>query len=610
MPRVTFAPSGRTIEAGDGELLLKVAARAGLPLRSPCGGKGSCGKCAVVVCPAPEPTPHEREALGDEGLALGLRCACQARITEDTEVDVPTEALLYDERILVDTASGGRPAVPAVRVVEFELAEPSLDDPVDDLRRLAAGVAGGAALEAPVEVLRRLPAALRENSFRGSAVVAGRSLLAVLPPGSADLVLGAAFDLGTTTLAGALVSMVSGDVLATSSRANPQGAFGDDVITRSDHARKGQAELDELRAKVTSAFDDMLGEMLAALPGAPERGDVYRVSVAGNTVMTHLFLGVSPEHIAVVPFTPAATGGVRLPASEAGIRASGTASVMTLPCVAGYVGGDIVGGMLAAGVHELLGVTLYIDIGTNGEVVLARDGSLYACSVAAGPAFEGARISQGMRAAAGAIDSVKLEGGDVLLSTVGGASACGICGTGLIDTAALLLESGLLDLYGLLAEPGAEPDGLPDALRGRMVDHDGKAAFRLSGEGDEAIHLTQKDVRELQLAKGAVAAGVMTLLGDLDLGPADVDSVLLAGGFGTFVDRENVLRVGLLPSGIDPSCIHFVGNAAAAGARMTLVSESHERRAEEIARAVRYVELSGRTDFQMTFADAMLFPEA
>ena len=189
MPRVTFNPGARTIEAGDGELLLKVAARAGLPLRSPCGGKGSCGKCAVVVCPAPEPTPHEREALDDEGLALGLRCACQARVTEDIEVDVPVEALLYDERILVDAATGGRPAVPAVRVAEFELPEPSLEDPVDDLRRLASSVAGGGALEAAVEVLRRLPAALRENSFRGSAVIAGRRLLAVLPPGSDGRVL-------------------------------------------------------------------------------------------------------------------------------------------------------------------------------------------------------------------------------------------------------------------------------------------------------------------------------------------------------------------------------------------------------------------------------------
>jgi len=328
-------------------------------------------------------------------------------------------------------------------------------------------------------------------------------------------------------------------------------------------------------------------------------------------VMTHLFLGVSPENIAVVPFTPAATGAVELPAAAAGISAAGPASVLTLPCVAGYVGGDIVGGMLATGVHELQGVTLYIDVGTNGEVILARDGDLYACSVAAGPAFEGARISQGMRAAAGAIDSVKLEdggGGDLLLTTVGGAPARGICGTGLIDAAAVLLSSGLLDPYGLLAEPGAAPDGVPEPLCARMAERDGKAAFRLAGDGEDGIYLTQKDIRELQLAKGAVAAGVLTLLKDLGLEPGDVDRILLAGGFGTFVDRENVLRVGLLPAGIASDRIEFVGNAAAAGARMALVSESHARRAEEIARAVRYVELSGRADFQMTFADSMLFP--
>jgi uncharacterized 2Fe-2S/4Fe-4S cluster protein (DUF4445 family) len=299
---------------------------------------------------------------------------------------------------------------------------------------------------------------------------------------------------------------------------------------------------------------------------------------------------------------------VSAPAAELGLGASASAEAATLPCVAGYVGGDIVGGLVATGVAEMHGVTLYIDIGTNGEVVLARDGELWACSVAAGPAFEGARISQGMRAAAGAVDTVRLGPDGVEVTTIAGGSARGICGTGLIDAAAVMLECGLLDPYGLMCEPGAEPEGLPGPLAGRISERGGQSAFLLAGEpGDDGVYLTQRDVRELQLAKGAVAAGVLILLAELGLSADDVDRVLLAGGFGTFVDRQNVLKVGLLPAGIDVGKVEFVGNAAAAGARMALVSESHARRAGELARAVRYVELSGRSDFQAVFADAMLF---
>ncbi len=605
MPRVTFNPSGRNVDAPAGEGLLTVAARAGIALRAPCGGRGRCGKCHIVVENAPEADAVEIEAIAPDEIARGVRLACRLTVKGDMVVTVGSESLLYDERILVDGSVGGRPAAPAIVATEFELVEPSLEDNRDDLARLAAAVGRETEhLRGRLHSLRALPGVLRDGGFRGVAVMDSRRLLDVVPPDSAPSVLGAAFDLGTTTLAGALVSLPTGEILATSSRANPQAVHGDDVVSRMDHARGGAEELDGLRRLVAGCFDEMLGEMLDVAGASRDR--VYRATVAGNTVMTHLFLGIPPDNIAVAPFAPAVTSAVKAPAAELGLEVSESAVVETLPCVAGYVGGDIVGGMLASNVDLQTGVTLYVDIGTNGEVVMARDGEMWACSVAAGAAFEGARIAQGMRAAAGAIDKVSIDGDDISCTTVSAGSPRGICGTGLIDAAAVMLDSGVLESTGYLADPGSGEG----AIAKRLVEHQGQTAFELA-EGDAGkVYLTQRDLRELQLAKGAICAGVTILMSEMNVTGSDIDRVLLAGGFGTFVDGLNVLKVGLLPGGIDVSRIEFVGNAAAAGAREVLVSDSHSRRAAEIARAVQYVELSGRADFQMAFAEAMMFPGA
>jgi len=611
--RITFQPHGRGVFVLPGTKLLEAAARAGMTIETPCGGTGTCGKCRVQLTEgAPSPTDADRAVFSGAQIGDGWRLACQTAVGAETVVFVPSTSRFADEHQIFTEAQEGaaEEVLPAVRKVYVELTGPSLDDNAADLIRLEQAVGP---LKADLPVLRKLPAALRKDGFRGTAVLTDHHLIDFEPGDTTARCFGVAADVGTTTLVASLMDLASGEELAIASGINPQVDFGDDVLSRIQRCNESPGSLEELRVAVAEAVGGLIGE-LAGQAGA-DRHDICRIAIAGNTTMEHLLCGIDVTQLGQVPFTPACGRGLVLPAADLGIRIHPRADAYVFPVIGGFVGGDTVAGILAAKLAEAPEPVLMVDIGTNGEIVVARDGELWAASTAAGPAFEGARISCGMRATAGAIEKVVFDDDDVRINVIGNAEPVGLCGSGLIDLAAELLTAGMLSPDGRLLGPDELPESLPEAIRSRAVaDEQGHPAFLLAGDadadadGEKRITLTQRDVRELQLAAGAIRAGVKILLRQAGLTTGDLAHVLVAGGFGSFIRRSKAQRIGLLPTDVDRRRITYIGNASLNGAKWALLSTRAHKHAEQLARQTKHVQLSQDPDFQKEFAEAMFFP--
>lgn len=607
--KVVFQPSGRTVPVPRGTTVFEAAARAGLLLRAPCGGKGTCRKCRVKITRgADAPSPACKAAFQPEELAQGWRLACQTPVNRSLTVLVPDGSLSEtDSKILIGEGREMVRGTPAVHKRFLRLPQPSETDPVADLARLDREIGP---LDAPLEPLRQLPRLLRENDFACTATTAGNRLLA-LEAGdtTAEPPLGVAFDIGTTTMVATLLDLASGRELAVAACINPQVSFGDDVISRISLAREGETFVEELRESVADACNGLLAEVRgkAAVPG--ER--ILALAAAGNTTMQHLLCGLSPAALGELPFAPVFARALELPADELGLEAAPQASTYVFPNIGGFVGGDTVAGMLAHRLDQASEATLFVDIGTNGEIVLAHQGRIQASSAAAGPAFEGARIVCGMRATNGAIEQITI-GSTVHCHVIGDTKPAGLCGTALIDAVAELLRCGVIDETGRILPPDEAPDRLAPAIRDRIVPVNGDYAFELVPDDDsktgEAIRLHQRDVRELQLASGAIRAGISIMLRKAGLAPEELAAVLLAGGFGNYIRRENAQRIGLLPD-LPIERIHFVGNAASTGAKAVLLARELRQTAEDIARDTEHVDLSLDPEFQMEFGMAMMFPD-
>jgi uncharacterized 2Fe-2S/4Fe-4S cluster protein (DUF4445 family) len=610
--RVVFEPEGRLLFVPDGETLLEAARRAGLHLNAPCGGKGTCSGCRIII-PYEPPPPTEaclRELSGEE-LRRHLRLACQVRVRRDMRVVIPEETRLGDQKILTDGVGRSVALAPNVRKVALHLPPPSVQDQRSDADRLLDGLAdeGLSGLEIGVKVVRELPGRLRDLEFHPAAVVIGREVTHLERPAGADACYGVAFDVGTTTLVGYLVDLVTGRQAAVASRTNPQAAYGDDVVARIEYCGRKKDGARTLYDLVIGAMNEIVAEVCRKAAIKPSV--VYEATVVGNTTMNHLLLRLPVDGIGRAPFVAASASAHGVSARDLGLRIHPRGRVYTAPLVASFVGADTVGVILATGMHTGGGLRLALDIGTNGEIVLGTRERLLACSTAAGPAFEGARIRYGMRAATGAIDRVDLDGDRLVLHTIDEAPAVGLCGTGLIDAVAALVRAGIVSPSGLMRAP---PDlvARAPALAARLVGGHGDPGFVLAAADEtqtgHPILLTQRDVREVQLAKGAMAAGVRMLLEAFGAGVGDLQEVLLAGAFGNFIRPERALEIGLLPP-VPPDRVQFVGNAAGAGARMLLVNRDLRRLADDVARGVEHVELSQRPEFQGLFAEAMFFPK-
>jgi uncharacterized 2Fe-2S/4Fe-4S cluster protein (DUF4445 family) len=606
--QVTFQPSGRHVYLMPGSKVLEGAARAGLTINTPCGGGGTCGKCRVqFLSGAAEPCSSDRGIFSAAELAAGWRLACQTAFHAPAVVHVPESSLFGSQHQIVSaSASSGEDEVdPSVRKVYVELPQPSLHDSAPDLFRVEREIG---ALKVDLPLLRALPRRVRDASFKGTAVLTDHHLIDFEPGDTTAACYGAAFDIGTTTIAGALMDLRTGSELAVESCMNPQVARGDDVLSRISFASEGPEQLAEMQRLVRDAVAGLISDM--CMTANVSQDNIYEVSFAGNTTMEHLLCGIDPIQLGQVPFVPAYGRGLMVPAAELGIPIHPRGLAYLFPLIGGFIGGDIVAGLLATRLNCDEGPILMVDIGTNGEIVLCAGGRMLGSSTAAGPAFEGARISCGMRATRGAIEKVVI-GEDITLSVIGDGPARGICGSGLIDLASELLRCGVIAESGAILTGDDLPDTVSPAVRDRAgLDDDGEPRIRLDDGAapDTSVWLTQRDVRELQLASAAIRAGITILVQQAGVEITDIRSVLIAGGFGSFIRRNHALRIGLIPPGIEHNRIRHVGNVSLAGARWALVSRTAREQAEELARGVEHVELSLDMDFQMKFAESMYFP--
>jgi uncharacterized 2Fe-2S/4Fe-4S cluster protein (DUF4445 family) len=538
MATVRLLPMGRLIHVPSGTLLREALQREGILLDYPCGGKGSCRQCRVVVEPAPE---GGKGGLAEEESRGGARLACQLRVETDCTVLIPEARLsrMKWDQVLRD------------RDISLEGVTP--DDPG------AAYGSGGA----------------------GSArAVEGRTL-------------GFAVDLGTTTVDLALIDLESGAVLGRGSFLNRQTAFGADVISR---AQSFHRDPGPVRDAALAAVQEGAREILRDAGASPS--EVVRTVIVGNPIMLHILLAVDPYPLTLFPFTPAFTRGVRAPIGDFSWDFQAEGFVETLPLISAYIGADTVAMAVSLGLEREEKTTLAIDIGTNGEIVLSTNGALVAASTAAGPAFEGAEISCGMRALEGAVYGVSiLDEGTLVSLTIGGAAPKGICGTGLVSAIARLRERGIVEKSGRMVD--RREVKIP-ALAGRLVTRAGEKAFSLT----EDVYVSQGDVRKLQLAKGAIRAGIDMLLEQSGIRFADLDVIRLAGKFGAGLDTDAAMAIGLIPR-LPLQRVQAVGNSALRGAALALVSREHRSSADRVAEITSFVELGEKPEFQDRFADAM-----
>lgn len=606
--QVTFLPQNIVTHAPEGTTVFNAANWAGLPIDSTCGGRGTCGKCKVRLVEGYMPvTDADLRFLSGKQLDAGWRLSCRAAIHAACTADVPRlmtspkAALLgYGQHVILD---------PNTLKLFLELAEPTLEDQRSDLQRVLDALReAGYEVQADVAVWRALPKHLRQNGFRLTAVISGADLIAIEPGDTTGRLFGLALDVGTTTVVGAIVNLITGAVAAVKSSLNRQASFGADVISRASFVMLEPDGLERMQSRVAATINDLVAE-LSQQSGVAVT-EIYEAVAVGNATMLHLLLGIDPEPIAVAPFIPAVESAVTLPAAEAGLRLHPQARLSTLPHLGAYVGADIVAGILATGVarnpDEKL--RLYIDVGTNGEIVLGSVRRAIATAAPAGPAFEGAQIRCGMRASEGAIEGVQITN-DVGLQVIGGEVPVeGICGSGLVDAVAELINAGLVDASGRLLRPEeASAAGLPPALVERLVVVDkGVRAFRL-GDAENNIVLTQPDIRALQFAKGAIAAGVQVLLTEMGVTAADLHEVLLAGSFGSYINPASARTIGLVPW-VPVERIVAVGNAAGEGAKIALLSFRDREAAEQLPAFISYLELSGQPAFNDVFMDVLPFP--
>lgn len=607
--RVTFGPEGRSVEVWRGATALEAARRAGLHIETPCGGLGLCGKCKVRFLEgAPPPTKEDENFLSNEEVEKGFRLACQAKLLSQAVISIPSSPMLFAKRILGVMKRARFKSSPAVRKIFLRLPKPTIEDERADWERALESL-GRRLKPASVRALREAPKVIREGNFEVTAVIfEEEGSVSLEPKDTTGEFLGLAVDLGTTTIVASLSDLRTGAQLSLRSMPNPQMALGDDVISRLTHAMRGKEG--ELRNLAVSAINELLQETCKEAGVKPER--VYEVVISGNTAMEHLLLGLEVKQLAVAPYVPVAFGPLYLRASEEGIEANSEARLYVMPVIGGFVGGDTVSLVLVTGLHRSRRLRMAMDLGTNGEVVIGSKEGVFACSTAAGPAFEGARIRQGMRAAKGAIEGVEIRDGRLELKVVGRGRPRGICGSGLVDALALLLDLRVVSELGAMSEPEGKigesvPSWLPSRLREGKEGREFLLALPEESEAEGGVALTQRDIREVQLAKGAIRAGAETLMRHLGIGPEEIEEVLVAGAFGNYLRPESALRIGLLPP-VPPQKVKFVGNTSLLGARLCLLSRRKRKEAERIARLVAHIELAGRPEFQEAFAKMMLFP--
>ena len=623
---VIFQPSGRRGYTDNGSTIIKVANDFGVGIESLCGNTGTCGKCKVKIETGSfakygiessldnlsPPNKAEQRMLTKKQIQDGYRLACQAVVKGDVAVFVPEESRLTQQVVRKKAGEISIELDTAVKLYCVELKPATLEDTTADWERLQAELKKRFNLKnltIDSQVIRNLQKTVRKGNWKITAWVWMDKEVIRVEPGVTERAYGLAVDIGTTTVAVYLCSLSNGDVVATDSMMNPQVSYGEDVISRINYSMTNKNGLDTMHQAIIRGINKLAGT--TAAKAGIKRSSIVDMTVVGNTCMHHIFLDTDPQYLSQSPFPPSLHSSLNIKARELGLKLSPGAYVYVLPVEAGFVGADNVGVLISEEPYNQDEMELIVDIGTNGELLMGNSKKIVSSSCATGPAFEGAEIKYGMRAAPGAIEKVKIDpetkeaqfkviGKDDWNTELDEAGACGICGSGIIDAAAQLFTSGIIDRTGRFKTD-------LDTPRLRLADDGPEFVIAWSKESsiNQDIVICQKDVRNLQLAKGAMYAGARLMMRHLQIDK--LDKVILAGAFGSYIDKESAAVIGLFPDcALDK--ISSSGNAAGDGARMALLNRGKRAEADQKAREVEYLELTVEPDFEMTFTTAMWFP--
>ena len=598
---VDFEPVGKRVTISQDNNLLNAARKAGVELVAICGGAGVCGRCKVQLIQG-ELSPltiSEENDLRESEKAAGTRFACQAYPLSDVKLHVPPESLSTNQRLQVEGIELSIDAKPVLEAVDLKLDEPSIEDQRSDSTRLqdALQKAGYPRAGLAHRLLRTFSGTLREQDWSVRLILRNSEICAILPFGQPAL--GLAVDVGTTKVAGYLVDITSGETLAKTGAMNPQIAYGEDVISRIAFTIEEPENEHILQNRLVETLNNMIAELCKE--ASVESSQIIEMVAVGNTAMHHLLVGLPVRQLGLSPYVPAIGEALSVPASELGLEISDSAYLYMPPNIAGYVGADHVSMVVATQAWKAEGTMLAIDIGTNTELTLAVNGEMYCCSCASGPAFEGAHILNGMRAAPGAIEHVQIRDGEALYQTIGEKPPVGICGSGILDVIAELSSNNIIDRRGAF-----------DLDNPLVRERTGGGEFLLasaeqSGHGEDIV-VRRSDINEIQLAKAAIRAGIEILLDRAGLDAQAIDQFVIAGAFGTYISPQNAASVGMFPM-VAPEKYTQVGNAAGVGAKQLLLSADLRQISEDIARKSNYVELTTDPNFQDRFLKYMYFPQ-
>ncbi len=623
--KVTFLPHNKTIEVQKGENLIRAAMEAGVHVNASCGGEGVCGKCRVIIEKGAV-GQGVSEQLSEADIEKGYRLACKSTIMEDTVVRVPVESTI-DSGVLNLQSTPRRTAkikqmdfgelkekglfLPPVEKIFLELPEPDATDHLPDVTRLVSHLKlnhDEHRLTVSLSVIRKIPEVLRKDGFRVTATLArpvmdtGKTEIINVQPGDTSARNYAiAMDIGTTTIYGQLINLITGEILSEYGDFNGQISYGEDVITRIVFAEKGDG-LEKLQQIVTETINKIIGKIVKK--AKIDLDDISTITLAGNTTMTQLLLKIDPRHIRRSPYVPASTLYPPIRAFELGIDLSDHVTALVYPAVSSYVGGDIVAGVMGSGMYRSDRLTLFMDIGTNAEIVIGNKEWLACAACSAGPAFEGGGIKFGMRAARGAIEDFSMDPVTLepMLMTIGNVRPKGICGSGLIIMTAVMFETGVINNLGKFNR---------DLSTDRIREDNGIYEYVLARAGetqiDRDVTLTEIDIENLIRAKGAIYSGCMTLLTEVGMSMQDIDHIILAGGFGSYVDLEKAMVIGLLPE-IDPEKVTFIGNSSLMGAKMSSLTNRIRQDVVDVTRSMTNFELSETPSYMDNYVAALFLP--
>lgn len=605
--QIDLEPIGLRIRTTEELTILDAAQEAGVEIMALCGGEGWCGKCKIQLMEGKLTSPNgiETEVLGEEELARGMRLACQVRAKSDVKLHIPPDSLSTSQRLQTEGNEIEIEVEPLIELVEIQLSPPTVHDLDADALRLRKALAEKGYPEVSIQfpLLNQLSTLLRTHHWHGNAVLRDRQeVITVLPIGATPL--GFAVDIGTTKIAGYLVDLTTGETLAKAGASNPQIPYGEDVVSRIQYVNQHEDGAAILQERLVERLNVLMRTLCEEI-GAETTQIVDSVFV-GNTAIHHLFLGIPVEQLGQAPYVAGVSDAIERKVADMGLEMAPGAYLYMPPNIAGYVGADHTSMLLATQIvqraREKNQTFVALDIGTNTEISLAHDGRLLSCSCASGPAFEGAHITNGMRAMPGAIERIRIDQHIPIFKTIENASPIGICGSGILDGVAELSRNQIINGNGQM-----NPDAPGVVVEGRRKRKYRLVAKEQSGTGNEIV-ISRRDVNEIQLAKGAIRAGVEVLLREANIPANEIDVFIIAGAFGTYLDLENAISIGMFPD-LPVEKFQQVGNAAGIGAKHLLLSKRCREKTSHMLEKDEYIELTAYPGFREIYVDALLFPQ-